>query len=372
MIKTIVSQVPSGNKDIVAINNDYNCGQIIVDIKESEYTDTMKHELLGLLFRLYVKVDKDYVSFNGKTVLWNSGSDVSLPIYDIPQSSYILVEPIIDEVYLENNNLNPTEVFPITVHFNDEDISTHNNAEDVTNKIDIVDESGTDEQYPTASATYQYGQDISDELNAEIDRTEAILNEEIDATEAKLSKDLSNTETRINQEIDTVEENFSKELDQTEEEFDEKIQLTKAELLRLLSPHVIAEVPLGTEGLYACNKGVDEVEWQLTGFDLSPYRKLKFYIRSGGDASNNETCSEVVVMHLDKRSLNNVTGNCYLASSCTQHANSADRIFLNTFAVSEDKTKISFLRSTSITLFGIASDYSGKDRYCYLIEGYLI
>lgn len=144
---------------------------------------------------------------------------------------------------------------------------------------------------------------------------------------------------------------------------------TTAAVYDLIKPYAIYATD-GTTGLTALNKGIDDVSWQLN-LDVTPFRRLKFYVKSGGNSANYETCPTVVEMVLEPRgSFDGITNN-FVASSVTQHANDNNRLFACTFAVSNDKTKIAFLRATSLS-GSLASDYSGNNRFCYLIEGYLV
>ena len=78
-----------------------NSGQIIIDVKEDEFTEKMKRGLAGILFTMYIKVDgvEEYIPVKDRSYIWNSKADLSMIITDIPGSFYFGVQPIIDSYY---------------------------------------------------------------------------------------------------------------------------------------------------------------------------------------------------------------------------------------------------------------------------------
>jgi hypothetical protein len=128
--------------------------------------------------------------------------------------------------------------------------------------------------------------------------------------------------------------------------------------------HVIYK---NAEGFEASNSDVGKT-WHLTGLDLSPYKRLKFYVKSSGSNNDNFTPAHVVEMHLG----NNSVGyeNVFVAGHMSQNPNNANRIHCVTFAVNYEKTSIQFVRATS--LYGTASTDALGGRVCYLIEGYKV
>jgi hypothetical protein len=125
-------------------------------------------------------------------------------------------------------------------------------------------------------------------------------------------------------------------------------------------PHIIYDNPTGFE---ANNKDVGS--WQLNNLDLTPYKKLKFYVKAGGDSNDNRTPMHVVEMHLDDRCKNSIG---FTAGHVSVNPNNRNRIHCVTFAVNEAKTAVQFVAANS--LYGTASTASSGDRCCYLIEGY--
>jgi hypothetical protein len=129
-------------------------------------------------------------------------------------------------------------------------------------------------------------------------------------------------------------------------------------------PHVVYKDGTGFE---ASNSDVGKI-WHLTGLDLTPYKRLKFYVRSAGDGNDNFTPSHIVEMHL--------SGNAksykeeFVAGHMSQNPNNGNRIHCVTFAVNAEKTAVQFVRATS--LYGTASTNSSGGRVCYLIEGYKV
>jgi hypothetical protein len=119
------------------------------------------------------------------------------------------------------------------------------------------------------------------------------------------------------------------------------------------------------EGFEASNSNVGD-DWHLTGLDLSPYKRLKFYVKSAGSTNDNYTPSHIVEMYLDPNSKS--YKDFYVAGHTSQNPNNANRLHNVTFAVNAEKTAVQFARATS--LYGTASTASKDGRNCYLIEGY--
>ena len=107
--------------------------------------------------------------------------------------------------------------------------------------------------------------------------------------------------------------------------------------------------------------------WQLTGLDLTPYKRLKFYVKAGGDGNDNRTPMHIVEMHLDDRCKNSIG---FTAGHIAVNPNNRNRIHCVTFAVNEAKTSVQFVAANS--LYGTASTSSSGGRCCYLIEGYKV
>ena len=106
--------------------------------------------------------------------------------------------------------------------------------------------------------------------------------------------------------------------------------------------------------------------WHLTGLDLKPYKRLKFYVRSGGDGDANYSPAHIVEMHLDDRAKGSFG---YFSADHAGHCpNNRNRHHIVTFIVNAEKTAIQFQHAISI--YGTAASNSAGGRSCYLIEGY--
>lgn len=127
-------------------------------------------------------------------------------------------------------------------------------------------------------------------------------------------------------------------------------------------PHIIYDNPTGFE---ANDKDVGA--WQLTGLNLTPYKKLKFYIRSGGDSDSNWSPSHIVELHLDDRARG--SNGHFTAGHTAVCPNSTGRFHNVIVSVSADKTALAFNRSNRYSASTSATSIEG--RRCYLIEGYL-
>jgi len=128
-------------------------------------------------------------------------------------------------------------------------------------------------------------------------------------------------------------------------------------------PHIIYNDPTGFE---ANNEDVGT--WQLTGLDLTPYKKLKFYISSAGDGDSNWSPSHIVELHLDNRARG--SNGHFTAGHTAICPNSTGRFHNVVFSVSANKTSLAFNRSNRYSASTSATSIEG--RRCYLIEGYLV
>jgi hypothetical protein len=129
-------------------------------------------------------------------------------------------------------------------------------------------------------------------------------------------------------------------------------------------PHIIYDDPTGFE---ASNDNAGDT-WHLTGLNLSPYKRIKCYVCSGGDSDANYSPEHIVEVHLDDRAKGSFG---YFSASHTGHnQNNRNRYHIATFTVNAEKTAIQFQHSISI--YGTSATNSAGGRRCYLIEGYLV
>lgn len=136
----------------------------------------------------------------------------------------------------------------------------------------------------------------------------------------------------------------------------------------------IWEVTAGQTGLLSSEQDIKEnMTWQLTGLNMTPYKRVKIYTKAGKktsgvgqDASN--TPAVILEMSLDDRAAG-PTGGHFMSSIVGQKPNDTNRLFTVTCAISADKTSFAVLRMS--TLYGTAatanSDCNG---YVFKIEGY--
>lgn len=137
-------------------------------------------------------------------------------------------------------------------------------------------------------------------------------------------------------------------------------------------PDVVWETQDIARGLLATNTNLsDNVSWQLTGLNLSPYKYIKVYARSSRKNNGYATSAvpaTIIELSLDPRNAEPVWG-YYIGSALGQNPNDANRLSLTTVAVSADKTSFVVIRQN--TLYGTAAT-SNTDVYAYIyrIEGY--
>ena len=140
-------------------------------------------------------------------------------------------------------------------------------------------------------------------------------------------------------------------------------------------PDVVWEVANVSQGLLALNANISSsLAWQLTGLDLTPYKRIKIYAKAGrktgaSAADSSITPAVILEMSLDDRAKETVSQNVFIGSILFQNPNDANRLGALTCAVSADKTKFAVTRATS--LYGTAAT-SNTDTYQYVfkIEGF--
>jgi len=140
-------------------------------------------------------------------------------------------------------------------------------------------------------------------------------------------------------------------------------------------PVTVWEVTDVTQGLIALNANISSsLAWQLTGLNLSPFKRIKVYAKAGrktgvAAADSSIVPAAIIEMLLDDRAKETVSQNVFIGSAVVQNPNDANRLGMLTCAVSGDKTKFAVTRATS--LYGTAAT-SNTDCYQYVfkIEGY--
>lgn len=173
--------------------------------------------------------------------------------------------------------------------------------------------------------------------------------------------------TAINQNANWVLQNFEQSANKTNDILNNKTNTTLYPTAKgvydLAAPHIIYDNAVGFE---ANDKDVGT--WQITGLNLAPYARLKFYICSAGDGDTNWSPSHIVELHLDDRA-RGANGH-FTAGHTAVCPNSTGRFHNVVVSVSADKTALAFNRSNRYSASTSATSIEG--RYCYRIEGYLI
>ena len=140
-------------------------------------------------------------------------------------------------------------------------------------------------------------------------------------------------------------------------------------------PVTVWEIADVTQGLIALNTNISSsLAWQLTGLNLSPFKRIKVYAKAGRKtgamaADSSIVPAAIIEMLLDDRAKETVSQNVFIGSAVVQNPNDSNRLGMLTCAVSGDKTKFAVVRATS--LYGTAAT-SNTDCYQYVfkIEGY--
>jgi len=126
-----------------------------------------------------------------------------------------------------------------------------------------------------------------------------------------------------------------------------------------------------TAGLNALQTEIAaNVNWQLTGLDLTPYKRIKIYAKGGQGSTNASTTGGIICeIMLDPRLAISSKGGHYVGSAVVQKPNDSNRLATLTCAVSADKTSFAVLRQTS--LYGTAATTNADiGASVVLIEGY--
>lgn len=129
----------------------------------------------------------------------------------------------------------------------------------------------------------------------------------------------------------------------------------------------------GTTGLTALETDLsNNISWQLTGLDMSNYKRVKIYSKAAQGSTvasgASTTAAMVLEMHLDTKATGPY-GGIYVGSVVSQKPNDRNRLATLTCAVSADKTSFAVMRMTN--LYGTAaSNNSDVGGYVYRIEGY--
>lgn len=136
-------------------------------------------------------------------------------------------------------------------------------------------------------------------------------------------------------------------------------------------PVVVWEVTDTTQGLKALQTDIAAtMNWQLTGLDMTPFKRIKVYSCGGQGSTNAGTTGAMILeMSLDSRMAITTKGGHYVGSVLSQKPNDANRYASLTCAVSADKTSFAVLRQTS--LYGTAATTNNDiGANVVLIEGY--
>lgn len=136
-------------------------------------------------------------------------------------------------------------------------------------------------------------------------------------------------------------------------------------------PVVVWEVTDVSQGLNALQTNIDaSMNWQLTGLDFTPFKRIKIYSKGGQGSTNAGTTGAMILeMSLDPRMAITTKGGHYVGSVLNQKPNDANRYASLTCAVSADKTSFAVLRQTS--LYGTAATTNNDiGASVVLIEGY--
>lgn len=148
----------------------------------------------------------------------------------------------------------------------------------------------------------------------------------------------------------------------------------------VMTPDVLYETD-GTTGILGVNNNALGENWQLTGYDFTPYKYLRCHFKMAdmSDSSNALTPAMVVHLPLDAavtaKAANDSTTlspkdpcTMYIAGAAAPNPSDQNRVFTVLVAVDTTKTKLQVVCENS--LYGTAQTNRNTDgRYLYKIEG---
>lgn len=113
--------------------------------------------------------------------------------------------------------------------------------------------------------------------------------------------------------------------------------------------------------------------WQLTGLDMTPFKRIKIYSKCGQgtgiSAANSTTAAMILEMSLDDRAHIEAYGNNFVGSIISQKPNNRNRLATLTCAVSADKTSFVVLAQTNLYGTGETNN-NDVNANVFMIEGY--
>lgn len=116
----ITSLVSSITRDTVykSISAPNSSIAIVVDVDESNFTEMMANELIGIKFDVCVMKGSEHISVLNKGCLWNMKSDRTFSIINVPKSAYLMIEPILDDHFTDTYpDETPHSEFNISVSY---------------------------------------------------------------------------------------------------------------------------------------------------------------------------------------------------------------------------------------------------------------
>lgn len=98
-------------------------GLLVIDVDESQFTDTMKRYLFGIIFQMYTKVNDNYIPIKNMSFKWDKKTDEAITFDTIPDGSYMTITAMVDEAvkYIRDKDgsymydVSGITEFPITV-----------------------------------------------------------------------------------------------------------------------------------------------------------------------------------------------------------------------------------------------------------------
>ncbi len=104
-----------------------NCGRIIIQLDRTLLGYEIR-ELPAVVIRCMSEFEGKLLQIENQAYVWDKHEDYSFNVLDVPNNFTIVIQPIIDIGYIKTSKINPSESFPISVSFDNSDISTENNS----------------------------------------------------------------------------------------------------------------------------------------------------------------------------------------------------------------------------------------------------
>ena len=127
----------SKNPSYVPITFTKNSGMLIINISQDEFTDEMKMQMPAVSATIYSADGSEYVPILDKCFIWQTtGTDMCIPIYDVPNSCYISIAPVFNEYHPKDKLI---DKFPVLCTLDNTPIESGSSGSGGSGLPDVTD-----------------------------------------------------------------------------------------------------------------------------------------------------------------------------------------------------------------------------------------